>query len=323
MITRRAGLLGGLAIAALHTPARAQPGLTLLIGSPAGSPMDRIGRVFAASLQAHMPNRDVTIRNLPGEAGWTMLSALGSAPANGSVLGWVSTPNLLARAIDRDDPDLIRRIQLIGRVEREPVAFVSPANNPLESVQDVIRRAADDADAVPLATPPAGSPSHLAALRLQVLAQTHLSILPFPSAPAAVQAVLAGNVSAAALGLSDVIDAIRDGRLSAIGIAARRRFGVLPDTPVLNEAGVPLSAFISRGVAVPVGTPVDVVAPLAAVLQAVAADEAFQSEAQASGYHLAWKSGATWAAEAEAERAELAKLWETDPWLKASGGSSG
>ena len=45
------------------------------------------------------------------------------------------------------------------------------------------------------------------------------------------------------------------GSLSAIGIAAGRRFGVLPDIPVLDEAGIPLAAVIGRGLAVPAGTP--------------------------------------------------------------------
>lgn len=295
--------------------------VTMMIGSPAGSGFDRIGRAFATCLQSHVSQLDIGIRNLPGEGGWAMLTALAGAPPGASVFGWVSVPTLVARMIDRDDPTLMQRLQLVGRVQREPVAFVSPASDPVDSVQDIIRRAADDADAVPLATPQAGSPPHLAALRLQALAQTRLNIVTFPSAAAAAQAVLAGNVSAAALGLSDVIGAIRDGHLSAIGIAARRRFGLLPDTPVLNEAGIPLSAFISRGVAVPAGTPVDDVARLAVALRAVTDDEAFQAEAQASGYHLNWKDGASWLADAQAEREVLAKLWETDPWLSSSGGS--
>jgi tripartite-type tricarboxylate transporter receptor subunit TctC len=201
------------------------------------------------------------------------------------------------------------------------VAFVSPTSDPVDSVQDLIRRAADDADAVPMATPPAGSPPHLTALRLQVLAQTRLNIVTFPSAAAAAQAVLAGNVSAAALGLSDVIGGIRDGKLSAIGIAARRRFGLLPDTPVLNEAGIPLSAFIGRGIAVPVATSVDFVAGLVAALRAVATDEAFEEQAKEAGYHLVWKDGATWRADADAEQAVLTNLWKTDPWLSSSGGA--
>src|SRR6202020_2006423 len=116
----------------------------------------------------------------------------------------------------RNEPSLGQRIRLLGQIEREPVAFVSPSTDPANSIQDIIQRASDDADAVPLGTPPPGSPPHLAALRLQVLAQSHLSNVPVTSPAAARQAVLAGNVSAAALALSAVIGDIRDGSLTAI-----------------------------------------------------------------------------------------------------------
>ncbi len=328
MITRRTALLGCLtAGAALHVArshaALAEPTLrTMMIGSASGSALDRSGRSAGACLQGHLtPQIEIAIRNVPGEAGLTMLSALAAAPPDGMLFGWVSTPNILARMIDRGDAGLLGRIRLVGLIEREPIAFISRASDPVDSVPDIIRRAGDDADAVPLATPPAGSPPHLTALRLQALSQTRLNIVTFPSAAAAAQAVLAGNVSAAALGLSDAIDGLHDGTLSAIGIAAHRRFGLLPDTPVLTEAGIPLSAFIGRGIAVPAATPDEQVERLAAALQAVVADDSFVAEVQANGIHPVWKDGDTWHAEALVEQEILAKLWRTDPWLSSSGGA--
>jgi tripartite-type tricarboxylate transporter receptor subunit TctC len=160
----------------------------------------------------------------------------------------------------------------------------------------------------------------LAALRLQVLAQTQLNIVTFPSPAAARQAVLAGNVSAAALGLSSAIGDIRDGNLTAIGIAAHRRFGLLPDAPILDEGGIPLSAFIRRGIAVPVGTPPDLIAVLVEAMRAVARDDAFRDHAEASGYYASWAEGPEWLTQMQTEQAELAKLWETNPWLSSSGG---
>jgi tripartite-type tricarboxylate transporter receptor subunit TctC len=158
------------------------------------------------------------------------------------------------------------------------------------------------------------------ALRLQVLAQTQLNIITFPSSEAARQAVLDGNVSAAALGLSAVIGDLRDGGLTALGIAARRRFGPLPDAPVLDEGGIPLSAFITRGIGVPAGTPPDAVASLVDAIRAAAQAAPFAEQAEASGYYAAWAEGADWLAQMRVEQAVLAKLWETNPWLSSPGG---
>jgi tripartite-type tricarboxylate transporter receptor subunit TctC len=320
MITRRLGVLGGLSLLAPTGRAAARRRITMLIGAPEGSGTDQIARDFVACMQGDVDAMEIVVRNLPGEAGYLMLAALADAVPDGATIGWVATPTLPARMIDRNDPSLTQRIRLLGLVEREPVAFVSPAGIPVNSMQDLVNRAGDDADAVPLGTPPAGSPPHLAALRLQVLAQTRLNIVTFPSPAAALQAVLAANVSAAALGLSNVIDDLRDSTLSAVGIAAGHRFGLLPDVPILTEAGIPLAAFIGRGIAVPANTPTDLVDSLVAAMQAVTDDEAFRTRADTKGYHVVWNDGATWLTQLQAEQEQLSKLWQTDPWLSSSAG---
>ncbi|MBN8873699.1 MAG: hypothetical protein J0H67_12745 [Rhodospirillales bacterium] len=320
MIARRAALAGGVALLAGGAAARAASRMTLAIGAKAGTPPDAICRAFAPFLSQRLDGAEIAIRNLPGEAGLVALNALAAAPPTGATVGWVSAPNLPARMVDHAADGLLGRLTLIGAIEREPIAFVSPAAAPLDSVQDIVRRAAEDADAVPIGTPPAGSPPHLAALRLQLLTQTRLNIVTFPSALAARQAVIAGNVAAAALGLSDAIGALREDKLAGIGIAARARAGMLPDLPVLNEAGVPLSATIRRGLAVPVGVPDAVVQRLTQALRAITADPAFREHADETGFLATWIDGPTWTAQITAERQELAKLWASEPWLQSGGG---
>jgi tripartite-type tricarboxylate transporter receptor subunit TctC len=306
------GATAGTAIAARR--------ITLLVGAPAGSSTDVVARAFLPFMGKHWPMTEVVVRNLAGEGGLAALNALAEATPSGATLGWVATPALSARMVDRSSPALLKGLTLLGAVQREPVAFVSPAAAPLDSVADIIRRAGEDADAIPLGTPPPGSPPHLAALKLQVVSQTRLTIITFPSAAAARQAVLAGNVSAAALGLSDAVTALRDGRLSGIGLAARNRFGMLPDLPVLSEAGVPLAAFIRRGLAAPAGLPADVADRLTGVLKEIAEDPEFKALGEANGFVPSWTDAKAWVGHIEAERTDLATLWSTEPWLPSSGG---
>ena len=152
------------------------------------------------------------------------------------------------------------------------------------------------------------------------MTQTRLNIVTFPSAAAAAQAVLAGNVSAAALGLSDVIDSLRGEKLVGLGLAARNRFGVLPDMPVLQEAGVNLAATIRRGLAVPAGMSSELTGRLTAALSGIAIDPDFKALADDRGFLAYWLDGPGWTALMERERADLGKLWATEPWLQSSGG---
>jgi tripartite-type tricarboxylate transporter receptor subunit TctC len=197
-VIRRRHLLAGVASLAVAPAAGGAETITLLVGAKPGSPVDVLARAFVPFLARHLPG--VTVVNVPGGGGLAALQALAQAESTGATLGWVATPTLPARMVDRGADDLLQRIKMVAAVEKEPIAIVSPTATPLGSVQDIVARAADDADAVPLGTPPPGSPPHLAALRLQALAGTRLNIVAFPSAAAARQAAIGGNVAAAALG---------------------------------------------------------------------------------------------------------------------------
>jgi tripartite-type tricarboxylate transporter receptor subunit TctC len=319
VIRRRHLMVGAIALGVAR-PVRAAETLTLLVGAKPGSATDEGARAFVPFLARHLPFTDIDVLNIPGGAGLAAAQALAEAPASGATLGWAATPTLTARVIDRGASDLMQRIMLLGAVQKEPVAIVSPTATPLASVQDIVARSSDDADAVPLGTPPAGSPPHLAALRLQALAGTRLNIVAFPSAMAARQAAIAGNVAAAALGLSSAIGDLREGRLAGLGIAANSRAEAFPDMPLLRETGLDLSAFIRRGLAAPSGLPPDRAQRLSEALQAVVADPEFRDQADAGGFLATWIDGLTWSAVAETERAELARLWATEPWLQEGAG---
>lgn len=313
---RRRHLLAGAAALALAPTAGAVEAVTLLVGGKPGSPVDVLARGLVPFLARHLPWAGITIRNIHGDAGLAAMLALAQAPPTGATLGWVATPTVPARMVDRGVEDLLGRIELIGTAEAEPIAIVTPQATPLASVQDIIARAADDAEAVPLGTPPPGSPPHLAALRLQALAGTRLNIIAFPSAAAARQAAVGGNVAAAALGLSSAIGDLRAGRLAGLGIAATNRADAFPDMPPLRDSGLDLSAVIRRGLAAPAGLPEPIARQLGRGLEAVVEDPDFHNHADAAGFIPSWRDGATWAAEAKDERAELARLWETEPWLQ-------
>jgi tripartite-type tricarboxylate transporter receptor subunit TctC len=313
---RRRHLLAGAAALAIAPAASAVETVTLLIGAKTGSPADALARAFAPCLARHLGSAIITVSNVHGSAGLAAFQALAEAEPTGATLGWVATPALPARMVDREADDLLRRIVMLGAVEKEPIAIVSPVATPLGSVQDIVARAADDAEAVPLGTPPPGSPPHLAALRLQALAGTRLNIVAFPSAAAARQAAIAGNVAAAALELSNAIGDLRDGRLVGLGIAATNRADAFPDMPPLRDSGLDLSAVIRRGLAAPAGLPEPIRERLGHALQAVVEDLEFHDHADTNGLVSSWRDGATWAAEVEDERAELAKLWATEPWLQ-------
>lgn len=294
--------------------------MVLMVGAAPGSNSDQNARAFAPFLERHLPGTFVEIRNVPGEAGLTAYRALAETAPDAAVLGWVASPTLSARSVDHADATLLDRLRLLGAVQREPIAFVSPASSPIDSAQELVRRSAAERQAVPLGTPPAGSPPHLAALRVQAAARTPLNVVAFPSSAAARQAVLAGNVAAAALGLGDAIGGLRDRRLVGLGVASSSRSEAFPDLPSLHDAGLPVSTAIRRGLAAPAPLPAEIEARLQAAMRGVVADPEFTAQADQSGFKVGWLDGPNWKLLAVEERKTLGELWETEPWLPTGSG---
>ncbi|MBN9562518.1 MAG: tripartite tricarboxylate transporter substrate binding protein [Alphaproteobacteria bacterium] len=322
MIGRRALLAGAAGLAA---PRAARAGgsatkLVLIVGARSGSKSDQVARAFAPFLERHLPRTVIEIRNVPGEAGLTAYRALAEIAPSGAILGWAGTPALPARIVDHADDGLLARLRLIGAVQKEPIAFVSPATSPISTARELIERSAAERDAVPLGTPPAGSPPHLAALRLQAVAGTKLNLVAFPSSAAARQAVLAGNVAAASLGLGDTIGGLRDGKLIGLGLASKARAKALPDLPSLHDIGLPVSMTIRRGLAAPAGLARGAEDGFVAAMRAVVADPEFAAQADQSGFVVDWLDGPDWTALARQEQNGLTALWASDPWLPTGAG---
>ena len=113
MIRRRLLLAGATALV-LARPARSGGTITLLVGAKEGSPTDALARAFAPFLARHMPIGGITVSNVHGGAGLAAFQALAEAEPTGATLGWVATPSLPARMVDRGVDDLLRRITLLG-----------------------------------------------------------------------------------------------------------------------------------------------------------------------------------------------------------------
>ena len=271
-------------------PARAHPAgaageVTLLTGGAEGGPSDLWLRAFAPFLERHLPRHAVSVVNRPDATRAQLLAGIAAAPVNGRSLGYAVTPDIFVEPGKGRAPGLLRRLRLLGAVAEDPLALVAPPETSLAGLQR-------EREPQTLALPPEGSTAALAAPMLQ----EHLPLVPlhFPSAAAARQATLSGNVSAALVRLSDAIAALQEGRLTVLGLALAERCALLPETPILSERGIPLVASARRGFVLPAGTPDALAIPLATALAKVVADPEYVAQSNAAGILPAFLSEADW-----------------------------
>ncbi|UFN46957.1 hypothetical protein LPC08_13040 [Roseomonas sp. OT10] len=311
---RRGTLLGlgavGAALLAPRAPARAAPTVTLLVPGPEGGSSDQWLRAFAPFLERHLPRRSVTVLARPGANGLAMLRELAEARPDGRLLGYIQAPEFLTRAVEQGEADLLSRLRFLGAVTEEPLVLVTPPGTELAALRALPSPGV-------LGLPPPNSVAALAATA--VIGPLNLSALHFPSAAAARQAALSGNVSAALVRLSDAIAALRDGKLSALGLSGEQRSPLLPEAPTLAEQGLPLRSTSRRGFVLPAGIAEDQARPLTEALRQVVEDPEFAAQSQATGLLPSYLDGAAWTAAVQGDLAALQRRWVAEPWTPRPG----
>jgi len=110
----------------------------------------------------------------------------------------------------------------------------------------------------------------------------------FPShgAAPALQQLAAGQVDVVICSLPEAVPALRSGRAKALAVMAERRDVNFSDVPTLTEKGVRFTEGSFRGIAVPLGTPVEVVALLEKTLGKIVVSESFQKAMKENGYAI-------------------------------------
>lgn len=115
-----------------------------------------------------------------------------------------------------------------------------------------------------------GSLSHLGIELLKVKTGTFAVHIPYPSSPAAITAMLQGDVQFACVPAVAVMPQVRAGRLRALAVSTAQRSALTPEIPTMREQGFPeVEAIAWMAVMAPARTPADVVARMNRELNAV------------------------------------------------------
>lgn len=246
--------------------------LRMIIPFAPGAGADIVGRTFAEEL-AKALGQPVVVDN-KGGAGGIMGTVEGArAPADGYTLlltsQGITVFNLALYKAPGYDPlkDLVP-VATSGILTN--VVVVSAAN-PARTVADLIAQARAKPGEITYGSSGIGSSLHMSGVILEQRTGISLQHVPYRGAPAAVLAVVNGEVTWGSFNAPTVLGQIKAGKLRALAVTTRDRSAMLPDVPTMIEAGVPdFEVATWLGFAVPAGTPKAIVARLNAELNRVA-----------------------------------------------------
>ncbi len=250
--------------------------VTIVVPFAAGSTPDSITRIVAERLQAKL-NQPFVVENKAGAGGNTGTAAVAKAAPDGHTLGVSIVGPLVINAMlfAKMPYETAKDIAPITILAAQPSILVTNPNAGAKNVTDLLGMMARDPDNFTYGSIGRGSLSHLAMASLAAKAGAKVVHLPFAGSPAAVTALLRGDVQIAVLPAASVVAHGREGKLKMLAVTSPERSPLLPDLPTLREAGIAgVEADAWVGLIAPAGTPAATLARIHRDVVAVLAEAA-------------------------------------------------
>ena len=263
--------------------------IRIIVPIAAGSVTDVVLRAVAPLMSERL-GQPVIIDNRPGASGIVGAEACARAAPDGYTICAVyhSIMSFNPFMFDKLSYDPEKDFAPIGKLFFVIEGLVVPASLPVNSVAELKAYALSHPKGVNLGTLGEGSLQELFAIWLNREWKTQIAGIPYKGGGPIANAVTAGEIQVAQMGLGNFIGLIQAGQIRAIAVSAVKRSPHLPQVPTMAEAG--LGGFPSRtwwGLAAPANTSPAIVTRLNAELRAAMREPKFMELAEARYVEIA------------------------------------
>ena len=237
-------LLAGLMLAAGSTGAAAQERwpnrpVRMVHGFTSGGSVDITARLLAAYM-AEALGQPVIVDGRPGAGGTTGANIVAKAEPDGHTLFLMASGHSTSPGLYRSLPyDPVQDFTLVSMVAAYPFVLIASPKLAAKSVQDLVQQAKAAPGSIDYGTGGTGTGMHLAAVLFEARAGIRLNHVPYKGGTAAPSALLAGEVPLIFTTAAGVAQHVESGRLRALAVTTRTRFGLWPQVPTLDETVVP------------------------------------------------------------------------------------
>ena len=283
-----AGLLAAPHPGLAQEPAFPSRPIRLIVPSTPGSPPDVVARLIGERLSAAL-GQAVVVDNRPGATGMIALQAVAHAAPDGYTLGIIGMPHMVTPSLVAKMPyDTERDLAAVALVNWNAHLLAVPTASPAGSVAELLAAAKAKPGTLRFSSGGSGTPAHIVGELLSREAGAEMTHIPYKSAPAAVAALVSGEVDLMVGALGPIAPHVKAGRLRVLATPAPRRVAAYPELPTFVELGYPLLEVRDwQGVVAPAGTRKEVIARLASEIAGAAATPEVKARLEAVGMEVA------------------------------------
>ena len=225
---------------------------------------------------------EYVVRSKPD--GYTLLFAYGSGC------------DLVMPHLQKMPYDPLKDVAPVARLSIHSVVVSVSGKSPFNSMKDVLAWGAKG-NKITAAVSTAAGAVDIVMRAISKRTGVPITTVPFTGGADAVTALAGGHLVIGGGHPSEVWPHIKSGRFKPIGVALDRRDGTLPNIPTLKEQGIDVATWGSvKGVAVPLGTPPEVIEYLSSTLKKVCEDKDFKKTMASIGQPIDYLNTKDWTA---------------------------
>lgn len=266
----------------LGTPAFAQgtdTPIKMQVGFPPGGSGDLFARILGDALRDEL-KRPVVIENKPGAGGLTVATGFLRAPKDGTHLMLATGSTAVAAPISRAKAPYnpLEDFQWIALLSQAPFVIAINPSLPVTDLKGLVAYCKERPGKLSYGHAGLGTTVHLAAELFKQLAGISVVDVPYAGSAGAITDTIAGNVQFIVETTGALLQHHKAGKLRIIANMAEEREKIAPEIPTAREAGYDLIAGTYNLLAAPVGTPPELVEPIAKAVARVMERPAVQEK---------------------------------------------
>jgi tripartite-type tricarboxylate transporter receptor subunit TctC len=262
-----------LAISPLASAAFPDKPIKLIIGFPAGGPLDQHARLLSDKLQTVL-GQPILIDYKSGAGGTVGAQEVMKAPADGYTLMLANTGVMVINpAIYRKLPyATLSDFTPIARTAMQPLALLVNPKLPVNTLKEFVDYARARPGQINYGSAGNGGISHLAPEMFKAATGLFMVHIPYRGSAPAFTDLMGGQVQFMAESIPQAANYHKQGKVRALAVTSRERNPALPDVPTVMESGIKNFEVVGfYGFLAPAGTPKDVVAKLSDAFRQVLA----------------------------------------------------
>jgi tripartite-type tricarboxylate transporter receptor subunit TctC len=255
--------------AAAQAPFPSRP-VTIIVGFPAGGPLDAHARLLADRL-GQLLGQPIIVDYKAGAGGSVGAAFVARSEPDGHTLLLANTGTMVINpAIYPKNPyQTLRDFIPVARTAMQPLALLVNPGVPAQNLQQFIALAKGKPGQLNYGSAGNGGISHLVPEMFKQATGTYIVHIPYKGSAPAFTDLLGGQVQMMAESIPQAAQYVKQGKLRALAVTSRERNPALPDTPTMIEAGLKNFEVVGfYGVLAPAGTPRPVVDKLSAAFKA-------------------------------------------------------